>query len=281
VGAYFAAGQVTSGTAIFFEHANTRAFIDLRRILIGKPLLNAPYMLDYIMRERVPLDWDALRRSGLQLTLLATPADDRRRRPGELPRAVAFSDFDSLDDLLAALHAGSRVPFAAGRAPFAYRGRRFWDAALLEPIPVQTALADGCTHVLSLLSLPDQAHRRRSGRVERSLASLYLRQVSPALHSGYRRNGSARARICTWLDTARLKASAPPFVEAIALPSSEPVIGRMELRGPVLRAGARAGAQTLLSAFGTSPDRASEIVDAIAPPIRLNSVSDDLGLTTS
>jgi predicted patatin/cPLA2 family phospholipase len=41
VGAYFVAGNVAAGTAIFYEHANSRAFIDLRRLLVGRPVVNS------------------------------------------------------------------------------------------------------------------------------------------------------------------------------------------------------------------------------------------------
>jgi hypothetical protein len=38
------------------------------------------------------------------------------------------------------------------------------------------------------------------------------------------------------------------------------------MRGSVLRAGARAGAQSVLSAIGVPPDCAAEVLASVAPP---------------
>jgi predicted patatin/cPLA2 family phospholipase len=268
VGAYFAAGGVSAGTAIFFEHANSRAFIDLRRLLIGRPVVNAAFVLD-VMRERVPLDFAALRRAGIQLTLVATPLDGPPTAPGSPPRAVAFSDFADLDDLLAALHASSRIPFLGGLAPYVYRGRRYWDAALVEPIPVQTALADGCTHLLTLLTLPAGTPARPLDRLDRLLATYYVRRLSPALEACFRTRYGRRADTCAWLLGPAQASPEPPFLQTIVLPAGSPELGRTELRAAVLRAGARAGAAAVLSAFDLPPAPAAKLLTAIARAGRL------------
>jgi predicted patatin/cPLA2 family phospholipase len=264
VGAYFVAGQVRQGTAIFFEHANSRAFIDVRRMLIGRSAVNASFVVDQVMRERVPLDFGAIQRSGIQLTLVATPADGSPTDPAG-SRAVALSDFADLDDLLAGLHATSRIPFASGLAPYTYRGRRFWDGAVVEPIPVPTALADGCTHVLSLLTLPLGTPARPIGRVDRLLATLYFRRLSPLLVDHYRRRYTTRADTCTWLLGPARSSTEPPYLQTITLPAGGLEFGRTELRGAVLRAGARAGARAVLAAFDTPDLEATELLAANAP----------------
>ena len=265
VGAYFVAGGVRQGTTIFFEHANSRAFIDARRMLIGRSVVNASFVVDQVMRERVPLDFAAIQRSGIQLTLVATPADGPPTDPAAGSRAVALREFADLDDLLGALHATSRIPFASGLAPYTYRGRRFWDGAVLEPIPVPTALADGCTHVLSLLTLPRGTPARPLGGADRLLATIYVRRLSPLLVDLYRRRYATRADTCAWLLGPARASTEPPFLETITLPAGGLEFGRTELRGAVLRAGARAGARAVLTALQIPEQRATELLAASAP----------------
>ena len=261
VAAYFVAGRVTEGTSIFFEHANSRAFIDPRRLLVGRPVVNAAFVLDHVMRERVPLDFAAIRRSGIRLALLATPVDGA-------PRAVAFSEFSDLDDLLAALHASSRIPLLGGLSPYTYRGRRFWDAAVVEPVPLPTALADGCTHLLALLSLPHGTPARRIRSIDRVLAALYIRRLGRSLEAAYRTRYARRAEICSRLLGAGPMNREPPFLETIVLPAGSPEISQHETRAAVLRAGARAGAQAVLRSFDVSEEHAAELLAPIAPPPR-------------
>lgn len=266
VGAYFVAGNVVEGTAIFYEHANSRAFIDPRRLLVGRPVVNSAFVLDDVMRKRIPLDFDAIRRSGIQLTLVATAVDGRPAEPESAPRGVAFRDFADLDDLLGALHATTRIPFLAGLRPYPYRGGRFWDAAVIEPVPVETALADGCTHLLVLLTLPAGTPARRMRGFDRALARFYVRRLGRSLEAPYRTRYARRADICAWLLGEGQRSPEPPFLETVVLPAGAPEIQQAEMRGAVLRAGARTGAEAVLRAFGVPAGRAAEVLAAVAPP---------------
>jgi predicted patatin/cPLA2 family phospholipase len=51
------------------------------------------------------------------------------------------------------LRASANVPEVAGR-PILHRGRRLVDAAVFEPVPFRAAIADGCTHIVSVCSRP-------------------------------------------------------------------------------------------------------------------------------
>ena len=59
----------------------------------------------------------------------------------------------SLQDLETCLRASANVPEVAGR-PIEHRGRRLVDAAVFEPVPFRAAIADGCTHLITLCSRP-------------------------------------------------------------------------------------------------------------------------------
>lgn len=58
-----------------------------------------------------------------------------------------------VQDLETCLRASANVPEVAGR-PIQHRGRRLVDAAVFEPVPFRAAIADGCTHIVTLCSRP-------------------------------------------------------------------------------------------------------------------------------
>src|SRR6476620_3724661 len=61
-GAYFLAGQARLGTRIYFEDINNARFIDLRRALAGRPIVDLGYLLDEVAVRRKPLDTAAVLR---------------------------------------------------------------------------------------------------------------------------------------------------------------------------------------------------------------------------
>eukprot|EP00955_Chlamydomonas_euryale_P093006 364750-Chlamydomonas_euryale.AAC.20 len=62
---------------------------------------------------------------------------------------VLLGRFADKAELQAALAASANVPVVAG-PPRTVRGQRLVDAAVFEPVPVASAIADGCTHCLVL-----------------------------------------------------------------------------------------------------------------------------------
>jgi predicted patatin/cPLA2 family phospholipase len=68
-------------------------------------------------------------------------------------RPITLDSFSSREDLAECLYASANVPEVAG-PPRTVRGKRLVDAAVFEPIPVQSAVRYGCTHVLVLCARP-------------------------------------------------------------------------------------------------------------------------------
>lgn len=97
------------------------------------------------MHHKRPLDWDAVLSSDVPLKVVASCLDTLQ--------PVILEDFTSPQDLETCLRGSANVPEVAGR-PIAHRGRRLVDAAVFEPVPFRAAIADGCTHVVTLCSRP-------------------------------------------------------------------------------------------------------------------------------
>ncbi len=66
---------------------------------------------------------------------------------------IVLANFEDADDLKQSLRGSANVPEVAG-AYVEHRGRRLVDAAVFEPVPFRAAIAEGCTHVLTLCSRP-------------------------------------------------------------------------------------------------------------------------------
>jgi predicted patatin/cPLA2 family phospholipase len=200
-GAYFLARQAVLGSRIFSEDINNRHFASRARGLGGGAIINLDYLVDDVMVRVKPLRADAVLASPSRLSVLATDVTS-----GE---AALLRDFATAAELRAALRAGATMPIIAG-GPYPFRGRRYFDASLTEPIPLPSADAEGFTHIVVLLTRPRGVPRRvsrfdrwvvapRLRRYSTSLAARYLERSAPyaelqdQIASG--RSGSGRASV--------------------------------------------------------------------------------------
>jgi predicted patatin/cPLA2 family phospholipase len=256
-GAYFLAGQAQAGVRLYYEAVNNRRFINLLRGLQRRAIVDLDYLFGEVLSRQAPLDFAAIERSGIRLVVLAShldgPVDDLRNGPATVD-AVRFSDFQDIDDLLGALHASARMAIVGGQ-PYLYRGMRFWDAAIIQPIPIQAALADGYTHILALLTLPRDTRPGRMGLLDRLLVAPRVATASPSLARMYRTRSDRYRETCRMIFEGSTGRAGPPFIEGIAADAASPVIGRTETRAPRLIAAARAGGNAILVAFGRSDAR--------------------------
>ncbi|MFN8635420.1 MAG: patatin-like phospholipase family protein [Chloroflexota bacterium] len=270
-GAYFVAGQARHGARLYYEVVNTRRFINPLRGLQGRAIIDLDYLFDDVLTERLPLDFAAVQRSGIDLVVLASHLDGETGQSNGNGRvngsvqhveAVRFSSFQDAADLIGALHASSRLPVVGGD-PFTYRGQRFWDAAITQPIPVHAALADGCTHVLVLLTLPRNTRPRQMGLLDRLLVAPRVATASPSLAAMYWTRSERYRETCHMISQQSARPERAPYVLGVTADASSPVIGRSEIRAPLLVAAARAGGDAVLTAFGRADARMDETLLAV------------------
>ena len=267
-GAYFLAGQARRGARLYYEAVNNRQFIDVFRGFQRRAIVDLHFLFDEVLRHRLPLDFEAVQRSGVEFVVLASHVDGVNG-PDEHVEAVRLSDFEDANDLMGALHASCRMPVVGG-APFTYRGMRYWDAAITQPVPIHAALADGCTHILVLLTLPRDTRPGKLGLLDRLLLAPRVASASPSLARMYVNRSDRYRETCQMIFTRSTSREGPPYVEGISADASSPVIGRTETRTERLVAAARAGGQSVLAAFGFPEARLNEhlaTVDAQGRPI--------------
>ena len=175
-GAFFLASQAAYGISIYFEDINNSSFISLGRFVTRRPVMSLDYVLDDVLSRRKVLDWRAVLDSAIELKVAATSLDRLGVR--------LLQDFRDREHLFEALRASSSIPLLAG-PPAVVGGERFLDALLFEPIPYGSAVRDGCSHVLVLLTRPDGTLNGKPTLFERHVLGRWLASLEPRLRDAY------------------------------------------------------------------------------------------------
>jgi predicted patatin/cPLA2 family phospholipase len=234
--AYFLAGQARLGTAIYYEDINNHRFIDIRRALRGRPIVDLGFLLDDVMARRKRLDVDRVLSSPTPLRVLATDVVEEH--------AFVMRTFQDGRELVAALRASATMPVVAG-PPAECFGRRLLDASLSEPIPVPAAEADACTHALVLLTRTG-GMRPHPSAFDRYFVAPRLRRLSPTLAARYLDRAGPYTALVRTID----RGTGPlgrTRVAGLRVPDLR--ISKLELRGDILREGARGGYDAVIRAF--------------------------------
>jgi predicted patatin/cPLA2 family phospholipase len=169
--AYFLTGRAWHGLPLYVDMVADGEVVRWGRLLGRGPVLCLERVLDVLMERRAPLDWQGVLASRIELCVIASSVAEMR--------PVPLTRFDGPAELRQALQAGATIPFLAG-SPVEFRGRLLLDAAVTQAHPYEAAVADRCTHVLSLstrprgrlLGRPGLASRIQAWRLDRLRSGL-------------------------------------------------------------------------------------------------------------
>ncbi len=207
-GAYFLARQSAFGTSIYYQDIANRRFICLRR---WKKIVDMDFLFDEIIGSKKRLDVERIRRNPTPLYIVATDV--------ETARETVFCSQDETIDLLTALKASSAMPILYHR-PVDLNGRRYLDGGIVDPIPLERAIAEGCTDLLVVFTVPKTHRAEPPGWGERCLARWALGSLNPALEAAFCRRYEAGRRA---LDVALGRAAVPPTVNIVAVFPESPL----------------------------------------------------------
>jgi predicted patatin/cPLA2 family phospholipase len=239
-GAFLAAGQATLWAGSFEETANRR-FIDRRRALRRRPVLDLGFLFEQVIGARLPLSAAGLAR-GPEFRAVAVSLDDVGQR--------VLRDFEDVGELMDAVRVSCSVPLLGG-APPVFRGERMVDGGLLESIPYRSALAEGATHVLVLRSR-EAGHRSRPyGRVAELALGRAHPELLPLLQDCYRRyNRDAEA-----LEALGEHPAGMPLVSQVTVPAGSRLADRLSTDRAHLADSVRLGAAAMASMLLGEPAR--------------------------
>jgi predicted patatin/cPLA2 family phospholipase len=235
-GAYFLASQAGLGARIYSEDINNRRFASRARGLRGRAIVNLDYLVHEVMVARKPLDVDAVLASGTPLSVVATDV-----MSGD---AAVLRGFSSGNELLAALRASATMPVIAG-GPCAFRGRQYFDGSLAEPIPLQCADDEGCTHMVVLLTRPFGVPRNVSW-FDRWVIAPSLNRLSVPLAQRYLIRSAPYAAVQQLIASGRSRSGR---AEIVGIRPSM-TVRKLERNRALLLAGAASGRNAVIASLG-------------------------------
>ena len=235
-GAYFLSGQAALGVRIYSEDINNSRFASRARLLLGRPVVNLDFLVNDVMVRTKALDTSAVLQSSAPLAVLATDVAS-----GEPALLTAFANGD---ELRAALRAGATMPVVGG-GPQVFRGRRYFDASLSEPIPLRPAEEAGFTHIVVLLTRPRGVPRAVSW-FDHWIVGPKLRRESPELARRYMNRSAPYQALQDEIETGRTRSGRARVL------GIRPgiVISKLERDRSRLLAGAASGREAVLGAMG-------------------------------
>ncbi len=137
--AYFVADMWEPGLAIWRELACN--VVRKSNFLRHKPIIDLAYLVDHVIRKRVPLSVEALQKAPTKFFIVLTDC-----HTGE---PVYFHVCD--DRVFAALRATSSMALATRGFDFV-DGHPFADGGVADPIPIRRAMEDGATDITVVLT---------------------------------------------------------------------------------------------------------------------------------
>jgi predicted patatin/cPLA2 family phospholipase len=230
-----AAGQAALA-ATHYEDAAIRGVINRMRPLVRRPVINFELLFREVIGARKPLSFERLA-AGPEFRALSTSLETMSLR--------VLAGFSDMAEAMDAVRASAALPGLGGPPPL-FRGERMTDGGLIEPIPFQTALAEGATHVLVLRS-------RAAGYRKRPLIGV---AEALALGDNPRLVGLLKQRQGTYNRlAARLQdgdgTQGENRVLQIAVPDDTRLIGRLETNPDRVAGAVRLGARAMASALVT------------------------------
>ncbi|MGH4016829.1 MAG: patatin-like phospholipase family protein [Pseudonocardiaceae bacterium] len=228
--AYFIMRQTWFPLSIYFDDLTTGEFLDFRRVLYRRAPMDLDFIFDDVLVKRKPLDYEFIIRAKQRLHVMVTDVD--ALKPFDV------SDFSSPADLRSALMASAWLPLAT-KGTASFRGSRAIDGGILQFHPFRSAVADGCTHILSLSTRPMGPPKRRLSLTNRIVAR-HLERMRPGLGAGFI---ASMMQYMTedkpFLAHSRLHPNGSPAVLDLAPLPGTPEVKRHEVDRALLLDGAR------------------------------------------
>lgn len=142
----YMAGQKKRNYPFYTEYSFRKEYMSIQNFIIKKSYIDMDYLYGTLSNStgENPLDYQALKNSGIELLVVATNA-----QTGE---AVYFGMDDLKQDDYSILKASSSIPFVC--KPYEINGILYYDGALGDPVPVKKAFQSGCDKVVVILSKP-------------------------------------------------------------------------------------------------------------------------------
>lgn len=152
----YAAGQRGRNYNYYFDYCFRKESMSIRNFIKKRSYLDMDYIYSTLYNSdgELPLDYPAVKRSGLPLLIVATSAITGK--------TVYFTQDDLQQDQYNIIKASCSIPVL--NRPYVIHGTPYYDGGISNPIPVEKAFEDGCDRVVIILTKPldDQVEKSRA-----------------------------------------------------------------------------------------------------------------------
>ena len=150
--ASFLAGQKGRNWRFYVEYGSRKEYASLRNLLLKRTFIDMDYVYGTLSNEdgEDPIDFDTMMENPAEFIVIATDA--------KTGKAKYFRKRDMKRDRYQEFKASCAIPGVC--KPYEVDGVPCFDGALGDPVPVQTALDDGCDRIVLLLTKPKDVLRK-------------------------------------------------------------------------------------------------------------------------
>ena len=163
----FVSGQVRRNYTFYTEYGHRKEYASAHNFLTKKTFIDMDYVYNTLSNTdgEYPVDYDHFISNPMEFLVVATDALTG------LPRYFSKQDIKCND--YAPMKASCAIPVVCH--PYEVEGRKYFDGALSDPVPVQKAFDMGCDKVVLLLTKPRNFRRNpdRDEKVARLLEESY------------------------------------------------------------------------------------------------------------
>lgn len=139
--AFFVSRQFDLFPVIWTKYLHDGRFINLSKIGTRQSVMDLDYLIHEVFRDLEPLDVEAIRKSSTRFYIAATDC--------ETGTPFYFNNHEH--PILNSLKASAAMPVAY-RNPVVINGRTYVDGGIVDPIPIQRVIDDGCDEVVVVLT---------------------------------------------------------------------------------------------------------------------------------
>lgn len=231
--AWALSGDLGGAINLYFNDVNNHHFIDMRRVLFRRPVVDINFLEDVAMRK-YPIHLDALQGSGAELKLLATQVNGNLDYP-----LISLSGFKDFNDFLQAVRGSINMPPPLGTAPTEFKGESLWDAGIVDLLPVKQAIRDDCTHILVFSSVPEHYQAKQYPWIARVLVSRGIGRYNPRLVGYFNNSRLGYNQTLKELMEKQQGQNGSPWVFTCGMPAQSKVLHSFEKDVTVLKSAAK------------------------------------------
>jgi predicted patatin/cPLA2 family phospholipase len=240
-GSLFVTHNMPLGPTIYYEDLVRKEFINLLNVFSSqKPIMSLDYLMKDILQGEKALNWEYLIESKIRLNIVVSSISKRK--------LLSVNDYKTKEELFTLLKASATIPFVAG-SPVKYKDDLLFDASIYGPIPFLSAINDGCTHVLVLLTRPQGVQNGEASFIEKYYFAPKLKKLNPGLEIDYLQRSIAYYKNLEFLYNENQYVNNSPCIYSVFLSKENKPVSGLEKNKKTLINAAIAGMQAIMDIF--------------------------------